>query len=71
MANENTSRVAEGSGRSSIEELEGRGRLVPAQATGIEYPVEFGARLPGRVTADDIAGHAESQRRPVSRGTQR
>ena len=46
MANENTSRVAEGSGRSSIEELEGRGRLVPAQATGIEYPVEFEIKSP-------------------------
>ncbi|MGH9717160.1 MAG: hypothetical protein ACRD4R_10600 [Candidatus Acidiferrales bacterium] len=38
------------SGRSSvpppIEFLHGRGRLVPALATGIEYPVEFGIKSP-------------------------
>jgi len=32
--------------RPPVEELKGRGRLVPAQATGIEYPVEFGIKTP-------------------------
>jgi len=31
---------------SSTHELSGRGRLVPAIATGIEYPVEFGLNSP-------------------------
>ncbi|MGH9686303.1 MAG: hypothetical protein ACRD5K_04330 [Candidatus Acidiferrales bacterium] len=30
----------------STHELSGRGRLVPAIATGIEYPVEFGLKSP-------------------------
>ena len=30
-------------GNLAPEKLKGRGRLFPAQATGIEYPVEFGS----------------------------
>jgi len=43
---ESESPRTEGNGRPSAEELKGRGRLVPAQATGIEYPVEFGMSAP-------------------------
>ena len=38
--------VAEVSVAVPTHELDGRGRLVPAIATGIEYPVEFGLKLP-------------------------
>jgi hypothetical protein len=55
-ADESHSPGAEKNCRSSAEELKGRGRLVPAQATGIEYEVAFGMKAPpaapqyGRVT---------------------
>ncbi len=38
--------VSEAGVTSSTHELSGRGRLVPAIATGIEYPVEFGLNSP-------------------------
>lgn len=38
--------VPDASATSSTHELNGHGRLVPAIATGIEYPVEFGLKSP-------------------------
>jgi hypothetical protein len=38
--------AAERNDQLAADELKGRGRLIPAQATGIEYPVEFGIQSP-------------------------
>jgi hypothetical protein len=43
---ESQSLDVEKNSRAHAEGLKGRGRLVPAQATGIEYPVEFGIKSP-------------------------
>jgi len=45
-ADEHYSPAPEGNGGLSADELKGRGRLIPAQATGIEYWVRFGITSP-------------------------
>lgn len=44
--NDDRSPASQSNVTSSTHELSGRGRLVPAIGTGIEYPVEFGLNSP-------------------------